>query len=134
MSLIERWTSTLDQLREQGRFRQFALSAGIDFTSNDYLGYAQSTATSESTLSRSGTSSRLLRGHHAVWEQVEAMLAQWHGAEAALMMTSGYAANEGLISTLMEPGDWVVSDELNHAYRGRPTPLAAGDSCFVTTI
>jgi 7-keto-8-aminopelargonate synthetase-like enzyme len=31
------------------------------------------------------------------------------------MMTSGYAANEGLISTLMEPGDWVASDELNHA-------------------
>ncbi len=31
------------------------------------------------------------------------------------MMTSGYAANEGLISTLMEPGDWVATDELNHA-------------------
>ena len=31
------------------------------------------------------------------------------------MMTSGYTANEGLISTIMEPGDWVATDELNHA-------------------
>ena len=31
------------------------------------------------------------------------------------MMTSGYSANEGLISTIMEPGDWVATDELNHA-------------------
>ena len=30
-------------------------------------------------------------------------------------MTSGYAANEGLLSTVIEPGDWVASDELNHA-------------------
>src|SRR5262249_3950259 len=49
------------------------------------------------------------------WDEVESALAAWHGAEAVLMMTSGYAANEGLISTVMEPGDWVATDELNHA-------------------
>jgi 8-amino-7-oxononanoate synthase len=115
MTLFDRWTTVLDQLRAQERFRQFALPTGIDFTSNDYLGYAAVPNTVAAELSRSGTASRLLRGHHPIWDEVESSLAEWHGTEAALMMTSGYAANEGLISTLMEPGDWVASDELNHA-------------------
>src|SRR5439155_24164498 len=95
----------------------FRLPHGIDFTSNDYLGYG-SVAGSPALrpgLARSGASSRLLRGHHAVWDEVETLLAEWHGAEAALMMTSGYNANEGLIATLAEPGDWVAADELSHA-------------------
>jgi 8-amino-7-oxononanoate synthase len=115
MSLADRWTTALDQLRTRGRLRQFAPPAGIDFTSNDYLGYASLPNPPTEELPRSGTASRLLRGHHAIWDEVESNLAGWHGAEAVLMMTSGYAANEGLISTLMEPGDWVASDELNHA-------------------
>jgi 8-amino-7-oxononanoate synthase len=115
MTLFDRWTSALDQLRAQERYRQFAPSRGIDFTSNDYLGYARLPNSASADLPRSGTASRLLRGHHPVWDVVESMLATWHRAEAVLMMTSGYAANEGLISTLMEPGDWVASDELNHA-------------------
>ncbi|HEX3152167.1 MAG TPA: 8-amino-7-oxononanoate synthase [Gemmataceae bacterium] len=115
MSVFDRWTSALDQLRAQGRFRQFALPSGIDFTSNDYLGYATKPNSIADDLPRSGIASRLLRGHHAIWEEVESSLADWHGAETVLMMTSGYTANEGLISTLMEPGDWAASDELNHA-------------------
>ena len=55
-----------------------------------------------------------MRGHHEIWEEVETRLAVWHGAEA-LMMISGYAANEGLLSTVIEPQDWVASDEFNHA-------------------
>jgi 8-amino-7-oxononanoate synthase len=66
-------------------------------------------------LSRSGLASRLLRGHHAIWDEVESALAAWHSAEAALVMTSGYVANEGLLSTVTEPDDWVASDALNHA-------------------
>jgi 8-amino-7-oxononanoate synthase len=115
MSLFQRWQSTLDQLRAQGRFRQFAIPAGIDFTSNDYLGYASRPNPMCDEASRSGTASRLLRGHHPIWDAAESALAAWHGCESVLMMTSGYTANEGLISTLIEPGDWVASDELNHA-------------------
>jgi 8-amino-7-oxononanoate synthase len=124
MSLERRWSDILDSLKAQGRFRSFALPKGIDLTSNDYLGYGNGrvpqgvTLThrpSPESLPRTGMSSRLLRGHHAVWEEVESALARWHGAESVLMMTSGYAANEGLISTLFEPADWVASDELNHA-------------------
>jgi 8-amino-7-oxononanoate synthase len=115
MTLLDRWTSDLDQLRAQGRYRHFSAPAGIDFTSNDYLGYAAEPNPCDTRLPRTGTASRLLRGHHEIWDQVESALAAWHGCEAVLTMTSGYTANEGLISTLIEPGDWVASDELNHA-------------------
>jgi len=114
MSLFDRWTGALDELRGQGRYRSFRLPQGIDFTSNDYLGYGAEPR-STPPLPVSGISSRLLRGHHEIWDEVETMLAAWHGAEAALMMTSGYNANEGLIATLAEPGDWVAADELSHA-------------------
>ncbi len=121
MSLFERWANTLQELQQQTRYRTLSLPTGIDFTSNDYLGYAggrvhlfeQQLFLSE--FSWSGIASRLLRGHHPIWEEVEAELAQWHGAEATLMMTSGYVANEGLLSTIIEPQDWVASDEYNHA-------------------
>ena len=118
MSLRERWSATLADLRSQGRHRSFRLPRGIDFTSNDYLGYGgreRAVPSLSAGLSTSGIASRLLRGHHAVWDEVEAALAEWHGAEAALMMTSGYTANEGLIGALAEPGDWVAADELSHA-------------------
>lgn len=119
MSLFDRWSATLDGLRKLDRFRSLRLPAGHDFTSNDYLGYGgvrgEGLGVSEESLSRSGIASRLLRGHHEVWEQVETELAGWHGAETVLMMTSGYTANEGLLSTICEPGDWVAYDELSHA-------------------
>src|SRR5882672_11101169 len=103
-TLTDRWSAVLDQLRGQGCYRELSLPGGIDFTSNDYLGYAGSRAGAISPeLPRSGLASRLLRGHHPVWEEVETALARWHGAEAALMMTSGYVANEGLLATIIEP-------------------------------
>ena len=40
MSLFARWTETLNGLHAQGRFRALKPPRGIDFTSNDYLGYA----------------------------------------------------------------------------------------------
>jgi 8-amino-7-oxononanoate synthase len=119
MNLEERWAGQLRGLREENRYRQLRLPAGVDFTSNDYLGYCggRRAAPSPSELSdaHSGMASRLLRGQHPVWEQVETELARWQGAEAALMFTSGYVANEGLLATVIEPGDWVASDALNHA-------------------
>ena len=114
MSLAERWSEELAELRNRGRYRSFRPPVGIDFTSNDYLGYG-SIPVADSTLPISGMASRLLRGQHPIWDEVESALAAWHGAEAALMMTSGYAANEGLLATVVEPGDWVATDELNHA-------------------
>jgi len=119
MTLQARWTETLDGLTAQGRLRALRLPHGIDFTSNDYLGYGNGRLANpkvpSAELARTGMASRLLRGHHAVWDEVESELAAWHAAEAVLMMTSGFTANEGLLSTIVEPGDWVATDELNHA-------------------
>ena len=127
MSLGQRWTDQLRDLQSQGRYRSLSVPSGRDFSSNDYLGYARKiafpiTATlalNENPLNgesqTSGTASRLLRGNHPVWEEVENLLASWHGAEAALMMTSGYTANEGLLSTVIAPNDWVATDQFNHA-------------------
>lgn len=127
MSLFTRWTEALDGLKAQGRFRALKPPHGTDFTSNDYLGYGggrvplsggclppEDVERATESL-HSGLASRLLRGHHLVWDEVEAALAAWHGAESVLVMNSGFTANEGLISTVVEPGDWVASDELNHA-------------------
>jgi 8-amino-7-oxononanoate synthase len=126
MSLADRWERTFAQLHEQGRFRSLKAPAGIDFASNDYLGYAggRRVPPPPTTLSTSGAASRLLRGHHPIWDEVESRLAAWHGAEAALVFTSGYAANEGLLSTVIGPRDWVASDRLNHACIGDGLRLA----------
>jgi 8-amino-7-oxononanoate synthase len=128
MSLDERWQRELDRLHGEGRYRTLTPPRGIDFSSNDYLGYGLYEPEASATdilkplltlpareRSRSGTASRLLRGHHAIWDEVEATLAAWHQAEAALVMTSGYVANEGLLSAIVEPGDTVFSDQFNHA-------------------
>src|SRR5260370_42063270 len=118
MSLPGRWADFLDRLRVEERYRELSLPHGVDLASNAYLGYggnAGHDSKQAPTLPRSGMASRLLRGHQAIWEEVETALARWHGAEAALMMTSGYAANEGLLATVIEPQDWVASDALNHA-------------------
>ena len=114
MSLFERWRVQLDRLHQEGRYRVLQSPAGLDFSSNDYLGYnTRSWPVGEG--GRSGTASRLLRGQQAIWDEVETRLAAWHGAEAALILTSGYAANEGLLSTVIEPADLVFSDQCNHA-------------------
>jgi 8-amino-7-oxononanoate synthase len=120
MSLSARWAADLRRIRDDGRYRSLRPPAGRDFTSNDYLGYGTRSAGSHAagSLPVSGAASRLLRGDHPIWHAVEAALAAWHGADAVLMMTSGYAANEGLLSTAIDPGDWVATDALNHASIG----------------
>lgn len=118
MSLESRWTDHLNYLRAEDRHRTLTPPVGIDLSSNDYLGFAHAPfphLEAEAHLSRSGAASRLLRGHHPIWDEVETALAGWHNAEAALIFTSGYAANEGLLSTLIEPNDVVFSDQSNHA-------------------
>src|SRR5207245_2865340 len=120
MTLSDRWRILLDRLHQDGRHRALHAPYGTDFSSNDYLGYAKrmeraGSVSDGTSLSRSGAASRLLRGSHPIWDEVETALAAWHGAEAALVMTSGYCANEGLLSTLCEAGDLVFSDQCNHA-------------------
>jgi 8-amino-7-oxononanoate synthase len=84
----------------------------LSFCSNDYLGLATERAPAEA--SGSGAS-RLVSGDRPIHAQLEAAAAALVGQASALVFTSGYAANVGLLSALAGPGDLVVSDALNHA-------------------
>lgn len=85
----------------------------IDLSSNDYLGLAH-LPLSEAAPAGAGAS-RLIHGTRGAHRRLEAELAEWLGTEAALLFSSGYAANAGLVSALAEPGDLILSDALNHA-------------------
>src|SRR5262249_49491999 len=61
------------------------------------------------------TGSRLLSGHDRRWDQLESEFAEFVGADAALYFPSGYAANTGLLSSILKAGDVVFSDAANHA-------------------
>jgi 8-amino-7-oxononanoate synthase len=90
-------------------------TALVDLCSNDYLGYAREPwPVSNATIGGAGAS-RLVSGNHAAHEDAEAILASWLSTEAALLFSSGYAANVGVLSALARPGDVIVSDALNHA-------------------
>jgi 8-amino-7-oxononanoate synthase len=78
------------------------------FCSNDYLGLA-------STSGAGAGASRLIVGERSEHRALEAALADWLDVPAALLFSSGYAANVGALSSLVAPGDLVISDRLNHA-------------------
>lgn len=93
----------------------------LNFSSNDYLGLAgdpRLAKAAASALDRSGVgagASRLVVGNHREHVALEAALADWQRCEGVRLFNSGYAANVGLMTTLLRPGDVVFSDELNHA-------------------
>jgi 8-amino-7-oxononanoate synthase len=112
----------LAQLEQKGRRRVLAQQTGIDFTSNDYLGLAESqrlNAAAASALERGvavgAGGSRLLRGNHPEHEALEAEAAAFFQSDGALFFGSGYAANVAILSTLPQRGDVVVQDLLVHA-------------------
>lgn len=94
--------------------------SGIDFSSNDYLGYARSPFLLEKfkrkilSLEQMGsTGSRLLSGNHPRHLAVEEKIAQIFRAQSALLFSSGYLANLGLIQALA-PDRTIIMDELCH--------------------
>ncbi len=58
---------------------------------------------------------RLISGNLELFETLERDLARFLGLEAALLFSTGYMANLGVLTALAGPGDAIVSDELNHA-------------------
>lgn len=93
----------------------------LNLSSNNYLGLANHPALKEAAreaLDRYGCgsgASRLISGNMTAHEELEQRLARFKGTEAALVFNSGYQANVGIIAALVEKGDVVLSDELNHA-------------------
>ena len=122
MDIQKRILAELSELKSRAELRQLETVGGIDFSSNDYLGLATHPQLKRAVLKglNSGTrvastGSRLLSGQDEAWTLIELDFARWVGAEAALYFTSGWAANVGLLSSLLRPEDIVFSDSANHA-------------------
>jgi 8-amino-7-oxononanoate synthase len=119
---LARYKATLGQLERKGRRRALERQNGIDFTSNDYLGLAESARLKASVISAldrgvpvGAGGSRLLRGNHPEHEALEEEAAALFNSERMLYFGSGYAANVAILSTLPQRDDLVVYDELIHA-------------------
>jgi 8-amino-7-oxononanoate synthase len=93
----------------------------VSFASNDYLGLSAHpavVAAAHDALDRWGTGSgaaRLIVGSRPVHHDLEDALARWRRTEAAVVFSTGAAANLGVVPTVAGPGVRVLSDALNHA-------------------
>src|SRR5215467_12651063 len=121
-SILNELRTGLLSLERASQRRSLLRPAGVNLCSNDYLGLAQSEELRAAIVEAvrhaeyvSGTGSRLLSGHFAIWDELENEFAEFTGMESALYFGSGYAANVGLLTALLGKNDLVLSDELNHA-------------------
>lgn len=115
----------LTEREESGAYRRLKTeSTLVDFCSNDYLGFARSVEMREKTIQElnqydqihnGSTGSRLISGNYNYTESLEKQIANYHESEAALLFNSGYDANVGLLSSLPQRGDTIITDELIHA-------------------
>ncbi len=106
----------------------------ISFCSNDYLGLANDPALIEAACAgarRWGVgsgASHLVSGHLAPHATLEDQLAEFSGFARALLFSTGYLANLGVIPTLVGRGDAVFADRLNHASLIDAVQLSRADS------
>ncbi len=124
----------LEELKSRNLYRQLQVVDGeqdatvrlngrevLNLSSNNYLGLANHPAlkaAAREALDRYGCgsgASRLISGNMTPHEELERRIARFKGTEAALVFNSGYQANVGIIATLVEKDDVVLSDRLNHA-------------------
>lgn len=124
--MLENWLAPkAAALESRGLTRRLrARSAGenpIDLAGNDYLGLSRDprviAAATEAlrTWGTGSTASRLVTGTTALHEELEAAIAAYAGQESALVFSSGYLANLGVVTALGGPGTLLVSDEHIHA-------------------
>ena len=134
MSLLDHYAEQLDQLKQQGNFRQFTANQQqgkwitiqdrtmLNLASNDYLGLAADLNLREEFLDTlkieralfSSSSSRLLTGNFAEYEQFENSLSKTFG-RAALLFNSGYHMNIGILPALADSKTIILADKLVHA-------------------
>jgi len=120
------WLAGIARAREEAGLRRRLRPRGpddrlLDLASNDYLGLARRpavvAAAAEAAMlwGAGSTGSRLVTGSTELHARLEGALARFAGTESALVFSSGYLANIGVITALSGPGSLVVSDALNHA-------------------
>lgn len=134
MSLLDHYAEQLDQFKQQGNFRQFTSNQQqerwitiqdrtmLNLASNDYLGLAADLSLREEFLDTlnieralfSSSSSRLLTGNFAEYEQFENSLSKAFG-RAALLFNSGYHMNIGILPALADSKTIILADKLVHA-------------------
>ena len=134
MSLLDHYAEQLDQLKQQGNFRQFTANQQqgkwitiqdrtmLNLASNDYLGLAADLNLREEFLDTlkieralfSSSSSRLLTGNFAEYEQFENSLSIAFD-RAALLFNSGYHMNIGILPALCDSKTVILADKLVHA-------------------
>ena len=98
--------------------------SAVDFSSNDTLSLGASGALRAEFMSElelhptippGAGSSRVMDGNYEYLETAEEEIAQFHGAEAGLIVGSGFEANLAIFAAIPRPGDAIVYDELVHA-------------------
>lgn len=120
------WLDDVERQRRDAGLRRTlrvrtADSAELDLASNDYLGLARhphvvdGAVRAVQTWGAGSTGSRLVTGNTALHETFETALAEFVGAESALVFSSGYTANLGAVVALSGPGSVLISDALTHA-------------------
>ncbi|PKF31482.1 8-amino-7-oxononanoate synthase [Acinetobacter proteolyticus] len=134
MSLLDHYAEQLDLLKQQGNFRQFTSNEQsgrwitiqdrtmLNLASNDYLGLAADLTLREEFLDTlkieralfSSSSSRLLTGNFAEYEQFENSLSKAFG-RAVLLFNSGYHMNIGILPALADSKTVILADKLVHA-------------------
>ncbi|MGS1127301.1 8-amino-7-oxononanoate synthase [Rhodanobacter sp. UC4437_H4] len=116
---LRRRLRTIDHV--DGPWLQSGSRRLLSFCSNDYLGLAQHPSLVAALTRAAGeqgvgsTSAHLICGHRAAHAQLEEALAAWTGRERALLFSTGYMANLGVMQALLARGDVCVQDKLNHA-------------------
>lgn len=121
MEFSEFYLKKKQELQDTDSWRDLKSAQGLDFCSNDYLGFAQNLDLKKRIIDKlkdyplGSGGSRLLRGQSRLTEQLEEQLARFSGTEASLYFASGYQANLGLHSTLFRSDSVVFSDERVHA-------------------
>jgi 8-amino-7-oxononanoate synthase len=120
------WLETVEQQRRQAGLRRAlrprpAVTTELDLASNDYLGLSQHAQVIDGgvdalrTWGAGATGSRLVTGNTLLHEEFESALAEFVGAAAGLVFSSGYVANLGAVVGLSGPGSLLVSDAYSHA-------------------
>ena len=93
----------------------------LSFCSNDYLGLANHPSLIAAMQAAAGNSgvgsgaSNLITGHHRYHDELEKKLAKFVDMPAALLFSTGYMANIGVLGALVGRGDAIFADKLNHA-------------------
>lgn len=134
MSKLDYINEQIQELKDQGVYRILPISYGactnvidlnhkqvINLSSNNYLGLANHPEVKKAAIEAvekygAGTGSvRTIVGNQDILEELELLLAKFKREEAVTVFQSGLNCNIGTIQAIVNKGDLIVSDELNHA-------------------